>query len=237
MNRWVVGVDFGQRSDRTAVAAIEVVPFVPTEEAPFPKPQLQVRWLHRYPVGMDYPTQCALLAGMLDGTPELERAEVIVDATGVGVAVVDTLREHLRRPFTELSITGGSKAKTEGHRRSVPKRDLVSRLAVVLQQRRLWVSPTMTEAPVLRAELDNFAVNISDNGSDTFGAKSGHDDLVLALSYAVWLTELPSQGTAFLEHMKNESIRHGIAVPRNAQTWRDRVPARAPEPPRFRTLP
>ncbi|OIQ84061.1 hypothetical protein GALL_341410 [mine drainage metagenome] len=228
MNRWILGVDFGQRSDRTALAGVEVVPcedvdvdadgLVTTAR----KPYLDVRYLHRLPLNMAYPDQCAFIANLVEGTPELARAEVVVDATGVGVAVADSLREVMRRGFKELSITGGAQATQDGNRISVPKRDLVSRLAVAMQSRRLRVSPGLPEAAALFDELGNFGVNISDTGSDSYGARTGHDDLVLATSYAVYLADQPDHGLAWLAYLR----RQGVPVSTNARDWRDRVPGR-----------
>jgi hypothetical protein len=208
MNRWILGVDFGQRNDRTALAAIEVVPYVPVDvpdAAPARKPFLVLRGLHRIPLNMPYPEQCSFIAALVEGTADLSGADVIVDATGVGVAVSDSLREVLRRGFTELTITGGAQATQEGRRLSVPKRDLVSRLAVCMQSRRLRVSDNLSDAVALLDELGNFGVNIGDLGRDVYGARSGHDDLVLATSYAVWLAERGSQGAIWLEFLRRQT--------------------------------
>lgn len=204
-----MGVDFGQRNDRTALAGVEVVPCedvdalgqVTTSRKPF----LDVRYLNRLPLNMPYPDQCALIAALVQSTAELVHADVVVDATGVGVAVSDSLREVLRRPFKELSITGGVRAGQDGNRISVPKRDLVSRLGVAMQSRRLRVSPGLTDAAALFDELGNFGVSISDAGNDAYGARTGHDDLVLATSYAVWLADNQDHGQVWLEWMRRKT--------------------------------
>lgn len=199
MNRWVLGVDFGQRADRTALAGLEIVP---QEGA---KPFLDLRYLHRLPVGMTYPEQCVFIASLVDQTPELAGADVIVDATGVGVAVVDSLRDVLHRGFTALTITGGREVVRDGQRLSVPKRDLISRLAVAMQSRRLRVSPGLPEAVALYAELGAFGVSISDSGADSYGARSGHDDLVLAVSYAVWSADYEAgNARAWVEYYRRQ---------------------------------
>lgn len=218
MSRWIVGVDFGQRSDRTAIAAVEVVQPPPPNDlgaggpVRWPKSFLDLRYLERLPVGLAYPEQCARIAALLDRTRELERAEVVVDATGVGVAVADQLREVLARGFYELTITAGGRVQEDGNRLSVPKRDLVSRLSVAMEQRRLRVAPGLASARPLLDELGNFNVTISGAGHDSYGARKGHDDLVLAVSYAVWLADGVGQGSAFIEFMRQESQRLGVKV-------------------------
>ena len=46
-------------------------------------------------------------------------------------------------------------------------------------------------AQVLVRELQTFTVQITDAGNETFGAENGraHDDLVLAVSLALWVAE------------------------------------------------
>lgn len=223
MTRWCVGVDFGRQSDRTAIAALELLPSVGDD---WVRPFLDVRYLHRLPVGTPYPEQCSFIAELVDGTPELRRADVIVDATGVGVAVSDSLREVMGRPFTELTITGGRVVKADGRKLSVPKKDLVSRLAVAMQQRRLRVSPGLDEADALYKELGAFSVSISESGSDSYGAKTGHDDLVLAVSYAVWKADARGQGAAFMEYARRE----GLIGRREIDTKSSPIFAPSPEP-------
>jgi hypothetical protein len=235
VNRWILGVDFGQRNDRTALAGIEVVPYEPVDAVDalkHRKPFLDVRYLHRIPLNMPYPEQCSFIAGLVDQTEELVRADVVVDATGVGVAVSDSLREVLPRGFTELTITGGAQASREGRRLSVPKRDLVSRLAVAMQSRRLRVSHGLSDAVALFDELGNFGVNISAAGSDVYGARSGHDDLVLATSYAVWLADRGGSSQVWLEYARRRAAKDGITVPTLARNWRATLAGRGGPPPR-----
>jgi hypothetical protein len=79
-------------------------------------------------------------------------------------------------------------------------------LAVAMQSRRLRVSAGLPEAVALLDELGNFGVNISAAGSDVYGARSGHDDLVLATSYAVWLAERGGHGQAWLEFLRRRTV-------------------------------
>jgi hypothetical protein len=76
------------------------------------------------------------------------------------------------------------------------KRDLVSTLAVLLQARRLKISPALPEARTLTEELAGFQVKISQAGGDTYGAWRGgaHDDLILSVALACWAGELDLPG-------------------------------------------
>ena len=216
MNRWVLGVDFGRQSDRTAIAAVEVVPQSPDAEGRAQKAMLDVRYLDRRPVGESYPSQCAVIAALVHTTDELVRAEIVCDATGVGTAVIDQLVEHLGRQVVSLTITGGSKQKFDGNRWSIPKRDLAASLAIAMQQRRVRVSRGLPEAENLFAELANFSVSVSESGHDTYeAAGGGHDDLVLSASYAIFAAERGGgPASVWLEYMRRKLAGEygGVAV-------------------------
>jgi hypothetical protein len=73
----------------------------------------------------------------------------------------------------------------------VPKRNLVSTLAVILQSGRLRVAPDSAEAETFISELSNFKVKVSLAGNDSYSAwrESIHDDLVLSVALAAWYGE------------------------------------------------
>ena len=84
------------------------------------------------------------------------------------------------------SVTGGMYG---GY--NVPKRELVSNLAILFQSDRLKIARTLPEAPQLVEELQNFKMKITLAGNDTYEAwrESDHDDLVLAAAMACWYGE------------------------------------------------
>jgi hypothetical protein len=72
----------------------------------------------------------------------------------------------------------------------VPKRDLVEAAQMALQNRRLEISAALPDARVLVEELKSFRGTVSEVGHDRYGTREcEHDDLVLALSMAVWFRE------------------------------------------------
>ena len=72
----------------------------------------------------------------------------------------------------------------------MPKRDLVEAAQVALQNRRLEISAGLPHTGVLLEELRNFRGSVSEAGNDRYEARDReHDDLVLALSMAVWFRE------------------------------------------------
>jgi hypothetical protein len=62
---------------------------------------------------------------------------------------------------------------------------------VLLEQHRIRIAAGLPDTLVLAKELEDFRGTISDNGHPTYGPASsqGHDDLLLALSLALWIAE------------------------------------------------
>jgi len=178
--RFVCGVDLGQANDFTAVVVLERV-----EE------ELHCRHLERLCLGTSYPDQARRIAALVSN-PELARdALVAVDGTGVGRAVVDLLREALRAsrtPLVSVSITGGITASRKRSNWTVPKRDLIGGAQVALQTKRLKIACALENAQLLVDELTAYRVTLSEDGHDSYGngRESANDDLVLALSLAVY---------------------------------------------------
>jgi Terminase RNaseH-like domain len=188
---FVIGLDLGQKQDYTAVAVVEKI------EREDDKPMLHLSHLERYALGTPYGEQMDRVAALIEKikkrinhlyppTPEL-----IVDATGVGVGVVEMLKERGLK-YRAVSITGGI---TEGHSRGthhVPKRNLVSRAVAPFEGKRLKIARGMRLVPELVKELENFKVKVNTRTAhDSYEAwrESDHDDLVLALALACWWAE------------------------------------------------
>jgi len=115
---------------------------------------------------------------------------LVVDNTGVGVAVTDLLKGKGLR-FTPVTITGGDRAHKASGNWRVPKRDLVSALEVPFHTGELRVAKGLKLWPVLREELVNFRRKInlkSAHDSYEHWRETDHDDLVLATALACWWT-------------------------------------------------
>src|SRR5215212_7205427 len=179
-----VGLDLGQSADYTALAVLEDT-----------SPGLHLRHLERYPLRTPY-NQIADNVAALVRDPVLaqkRRPELIVDETGVGVAVTDMLRERKLR-IRPVTITGGDVAragtiKERGKSYRVPKRDIVGALEVPFHNGTLKVAGDLELWPTLRQELLTFRRKVSlATGHDSYEhwRESDHDDLVLACALACW---------------------------------------------------
>jgi len=190
--KYVVGVDLGQTTDFTAITVLE-------ERE---RHSYDVRFLERLR-NTPYPQIVKRLDHLLRKLPE--GTSMAVDATGVGRPVIDMIRDaHLGVSIYAITLTGGDSVVTNGTERHVPKRDVASTIAVLLQTGRLRISRHLKESDTLLRELLNFRVKISLSGHDSYEAwrEKEHDDLVLAVGLAAWLFEKGRSG--YLLYMEEQ---------------------------------
>jgi hypothetical protein len=152
------GVDIGQRRDHSAIVRCnnDLIPG-----------KVVVTRAVRLKLGVDYRDQAKGFVAASAGADAL-----VLDASGVGRAVLDSVRE--RRPDAwGLTITGGSKARIEREEREafVGKAGMVQHL-----QAMMFHGLLVAEQEDLHDELRRFA-----NKGGKLEASSGHDDLVMAL--------------------------------------------------------
>lgn len=196
---FIVGLDLGQSADYTALSIVQTVkepnPAGGTERS------LHLRHLERYPLRTPYPDIAEKVAAVMRA-PELSPTEydpsrlrysrtppeLVVDNTGVGVAVTDLLRKQGLK-FVPVTITGGDKAHHSGRAWRVPKRDLVAALEVPFHTGALKVAEGLELWPALREELLSFRrkVNLKTaHDSYEHWRETDKDDLVLATALACW---------------------------------------------------
>jgi hypothetical protein len=205
------GLDLGQAHDYTALAVAQLVRVGTGEREPIPGSHVvypdgtegrewrerthlryDLRHLERFPLGVDYPSLVAGVGAIMRREPLASGATTLaIDHTGVGRPVVDMfLRARLPCTIVPITIHGGDTAHREGLAWSVPKRDLIAAVQVLLQTARLRVAPSLPEAATLTRELADYRVKISASGHDSYDAREGqHDDLVLAVALACWASE------------------------------------------------
>jgi hypothetical protein len=183
-NRFYVGCDLGQSSDPTAICVVQRV-----------GEEFRCGHLERLPLGTPYPAVISRVAALLQHPTVAGNVELAIDATGVGRPVADMF-SHAGIPFTGVIITAGQTESQPlsvdlnqpGHNyRSVPKVTLVSHVQALLHGGKLKIRQDLPEADTLVRELQDFKVSFSATGYMSFNAREGrHDDLVLALSIAIW---------------------------------------------------
>ncbi|HUQ94672.1 MAG TPA: hypothetical protein VM120_23530 [Bryobacteraceae bacterium] len=190
------GLDLGKMGDPSALAVVQREELLrPWEEASFCG--LLVRYLERIPLGTPYTAVVERVREVATHPLLSGGCLLTVDATGVGVPVVDMLRGS-RMPcgMTAVTITGREKAHGKGDSWHVPKRDLLNGLQVLIERKELRIAKRLRESRALVKELIGMRMNQRPSGVPRFGADGSgeHDDLVLALALVCWQAMRPKNG-------------------------------------------
>ena len=182
MSSYYLGLDLGQSQDYTALSVIDAKD---SEGGKITPPELQIRYLHRFPLATPYPKVVTQVMKVFNS---LNDRALVIDATGVGRPVVDLFKEEGIYPI-EVLIHGGDSTTSDRFLYRVPKRDLISTLTVAFQTGKLKIASSIPEAKTLIDELVNFKVKINvKTAHDSYEAwrEGQHDDLVLSVALACW---------------------------------------------------
>jgi hypothetical protein len=144
------------------------------------KPDIQVCHLERLPLGTPYPQVIERITALLEKLPG---AALVVDATGVGRAVLDYMADL--EPVA-VTITGGRLTSCDGLMWRVPKKALLRPLVAATESGRLKVAKGLREAEALQRELQAFQRRITQHGNTAFEGVGSHDDLVIAAALVCW---------------------------------------------------
>ncbi len=210
-HRFIVGLDLGKQRDFTALIVndlhfasrvrIQRTEYEPTEGVVRSRRVAFHRFVtvYRYALGTPYPEINRSVKSVLAQLPPRDLPpELVVDATGVGMPVVDAMNELGINPLA-VTITAGSEVNERNWRNyTVPKKILASSLDITFAEDRLDITPDSTHSGTLKAELQNFRVKVSAGGNETMEAwrEGMHDDLVLSGALAVWRGETTPQPMA-----------------------------------------
>lgn len=187
--RYVLGLDLGKQMDFSALSVLE-------RHGEGHDAFFHCRHLQRWKLGTSYPTIVADVRLMLMREPFTNQrrfglAEMAIDATGVGLAILDLFRSarpRVNAKIRPIVIHGGNEVVEADGGYRVPKRELVSAVQASLQTDRLKIAADLPDVPILTAEMQNFEVQVSEAGRDSYEARVGqHDDLVLSVACALWL--------------------------------------------------
>lgn len=198
MSATVAGLDLGCSADWTALAVCRAEH--PDGRSELVKgrgaePVIRLLQLNRMR-DTPYPELVRRIAWAFSTEPKLKGAELVADATGVGLPVVQLLSEARLHPVC-VTITGGDRESHDRrHGWRVPKRDLIMSLKVLMQQGRFKYKPTMPLVEECRKEVLAYSYKINPlTAHDSYAADTRaapHDDLVLAICLATWrLRQLP----------------------------------------------
>ena len=115
--------------------------------------------------------------------------ELVLDSTGVGVAIRDMFHQKGVRPKAIMITVGNGKSK-DGGTYHVGKARLIGSFLAAYDSGKVEVNPNLPMWPQLEHEMLSFRAEMSSQGHAKFEAMSGeHDDLLLSLAQGVWYGE------------------------------------------------
>ena len=181
-SRVIIGIDLGKRTTPTTIAVVEqsFVPPAPDHVRlrwlpARPADALVIRWIESLPLETSY---AEVATAIWRVATHCGAREIWMDGTGVGVAVEEIVRQSKPPKSTcvlhTVTITGSGQAT----RTTVPRNELLTRLAVEWEQKRIKVATGLPNWPALRNEL----IALDGHGHK----QKGRDDLALGLALAVW---------------------------------------------------
>jgi hypothetical protein len=182
---YLVGLDLGTVDDYSALSVVEISDRHTPGAAMYVVSHLE-RWRQ-----VSYPRIAEEVVSIMRRPPLATRAQLLIDATGCGLPVLQMLR-RMGLESTGITITGGDEVGRNAAGLTVPKASLVSALQVVMQTQRLKVAPQLPAGRTLAAEMGDFQRRQNAiTGKNQFATwrEGAHDDLVLSVAMAVWRGE------------------------------------------------
>ena len=199
--RWVVGADFGQRRDHSAISILSRQWEIDVPE--------QGSWAFedldpdaavlRYdltdvieiPLGTRWPYVIQRLAEIM-GSEQIrsEGGRLVVDATGLGAPLLADLREQGIGPVLGINVTAGqseSASQADSAIINLGKQPLVTALQVAFERGKIRLGAGVPER--FEEQLLNFGPKINRRtGNVAYEAidESQHDDLVISSSLCFW---------------------------------------------------
>ena len=193
----VVGLDLGKLQDFSALASLTWS--VPVKCPLGWKAEYSVPTLHRWPLGTPYKDVVSDVVQFFQTATapagyRCWKPLLVVDATGVGEAVVEDCYKQMSLAkvsgsLVGVTITSGSAVTIKANGRyNVAKKALVSTLLVLLGNRRLHVAKELKYTAVLLRELDTFSSKTTESLNEVYESwrNRDHDDLVLAVALSAW---------------------------------------------------
>jgi hypothetical protein len=190
-----IGLDLGQRRDRTAIVVMETAQIASQSRsaltfAPECVIRRSVRHLERLSVGTPYPDVVERATRIADRLSDAASTTLIVDATGVGIPVVDALRKPAARwRLAPVIIGSGYRDNYVDGFWRVAKQDLIGRLQLAFDFREFTIEPSLPETETLVEELTAMRGFERKRGRTLEAPGAAHDDLALALALAWWGVE------------------------------------------------
>ena len=150
-------------------------------------PEIHVRWIDRK--RCDYAQLVKDTKIKLSDPQIIHRTDHIVDITGVGMGVVDFMREDGMSPIG-IYCTSGKDVGKKDYGYTVPKEELVTYTQLVIARGLLKFSKGLKKDVIkqLLHEVQTFKEKVTKNKNSTYEAmrEEDHDDVLFALMLNCW---------------------------------------------------
>ncbi len=199
--RYLVGLDLGQSTDYSTLAAVRQTAGKDTQGRTVPIYGLV--HLQRWALKTSYVQIVADVKGLFEKNlmagPKnpLDGATLITDRSGCGRPIFDSLLAAKVNAAACIGLTITSGGTDSGA--TVAKKNLVAGLVRVFGEQRLQVAAGLKLASAFVKELETFKTTTTAARHQTFGAEHGaHDDILCAVALAIHYGErggVPSAGS------------------------------------------
>ncbi len=199
MADYIYSVDLGKIGDYHAHVLTEIRTLVREREAQVRQgildngredilyPEVHVRYLGRNQDS--YPEVVKTVKERMQDPMIINNCDLVVDATGVGMPVIDYMVAEGLDPIG-IWITSGAQVGDQSYGYTVPKGDLIASLQTALSLHSIQFSKYLDPKCVkqIKHEFSMFTEKRTKKGHETFNSlrESDHDDLVLSLAINIW---------------------------------------------------
>ena len=202
---FLIGVDLGQRRDHSAIVVIEVAEIASKDRsavtfAPTITTRRTVRHIEQIPLRTPFPDvveRVTRIADKLAAHTPIGAAptSVIVDATGLGMPVIDMFRIPTAQwRLAPVIIGSGYRDNFVDGLWRVSKQDLIGRLQLAFDFNHFTIEPNLDKTELLVEELTSLRGFQRKQGRIIEAPGRKHDDIALALSLAWWGVETRRPG-------------------------------------------
>jgi hypothetical protein len=201
-----LGCDLGKENDYTAVCFLQKRTPLDKYSRPNDVPSYEILTMKRFPLKTSYVSIVAEISNRLKRPPfdswqdyhGITRPAKVptyltFDKTGTGQAVAELLKndrflDSRLEDLRAVNITAGREVNETSDALNIPKRDLIMATVIAFEKEFLEFPADLPELELLKSELQNFEMRFTKAGNDTYSAKgaTNHDDMVIALSLAIW---------------------------------------------------
>lgn len=197
--KYLIGVDLGQLQDPSAISVIEMVrtiqkrgalPFAMMSDPDLMLTSYRLIHLDSPPLRTPYSEVIARVKKLWNHTNLINQCCVVIDKTGLGGPVFEAMLDEGLQPIG-ITLTSGQNVNESDKGYSVPKKDIVAVLQVLLENGRFEYTQKLKLAGEFEKQMERFRVRIGKGGRESYGSdtEADHDDIVISVALPVWYAE------------------------------------------------